>query len=204
MKLVQQVLLINLVMMVLGCANVPTQEMSDARQALKAARDVHAEQYALFVLQDAEQALVLAEENLQAGSFNQARDEAITAKERALRAYDMAVAIENAQTIWQTISTLFYAENDIDELLKQAHHAAQQGNVEDTVQFANKAYEQGEKLLNQIYLERTQMLINKFQNTSLTADELVILEHTKKAYQEQEGKKAYELIHPLVKLHSFD
>ncbi len=201
MKWVHQVLLSSLVVTVLGCANVPTQEMSDARQALKAAKNVRAEQYALFVLQEAEQALTQAEENLQAGLFNQAREEAILAKEGALRAYDMAIAIENAQIIWQTISTLFYSENDIDELLKKAHTAAQRGDVENTVQFANKAYEQGEKLLNQIYLERTHLLINKLKSIALSNDVLLILEKAEQAYREQEGKKAYELVHPLFKSH---
>lgn len=199
MKLVRQVLLSYLIGMVLGCANVPTQEMSDARQALKAAKNVHAEQYASLVLQDAEQTLIQAEENLQTGLFNQARSDAVAAKEKALRAYDMAVAIENAQTIWQTISALFYDENNINELLKKAHNAAQQGDTENTIQFANKAYTQGEKLLNQIYLERTHLIIDKLRGKSLSDDELDILVKAEKAYQEQDGKKAYELVHSIIK-----
>jgi len=201
MKWVHQVLLGSLVAAVLGCANVPTQEMSDARQALKAAKNVRAEQYAFFVLQQSEQALTQAEENLQAGLFHQAREEAVLAKEEALRAYEMAIAIENAQIIWQTISTLFYSENDIDELLKKARTAAQQGDVENTVQFANKAYEQGEKLLDQIYLERAHLLINKLKAITLSADVLLILKKAEQAYREQEGKRAYELVHPLIKSH---
>lgn len=199
MKLVRQVLLCSLIGMVLGCANVPTQEMSDARQALKAAKNVHAEQYATLVLQDAEQTLTQAEENLQTGLFDMARSDAVAAKEKALRAYDMAVAIENAQTIWQTISALFYDENNINELLKKAHYAAQQGDSVNTIQFANKAYTQGEKLLNQIYLERAHFLIDKLKNRSLSDEQQMMLSKAEKAYQDQEGKKAYELVHSLLK-----
>ena len=87
-----------LLLSVLACATVPpVQEMSDARQAIEAAREAGAETYATGQLQQAQNSLVAAEGYLQTGTSNaywQARKAAISAKETA---FDALLTSRNAQ-----------------------------------------------------------------------------------------------------------
>jgi len=69
-----------------GCAGVPAQEMSNARQAIKAARDAGAEQVAPKELNEAQKALERAEVNLQKRDYRNARRNAVEAKGRATEA----------------------------------------------------------------------------------------------------------------------
>ena len=64
----------------------PVQEMSDARQAIAVAREAGAEDYAADELSEAERFLKSAEEKLSAEQYNDARRDALQAKERALDA----------------------------------------------------------------------------------------------------------------------
>ena len=73
-----------------GCATAPpVQEMSDARQAIAAAKEAGAEQLAVDELGRAETLLKKAEEFLTVGTSNaywQARNAAVDAKETAFEA----------------------------------------------------------------------------------------------------------------------
>jgi hypothetical protein len=69
-----------------GCAGMPLQQMSDARQAIRAAERAGAEQHAPELL-DAARALVkAASENLHKGEYRDARDEAELARDKAMEA----------------------------------------------------------------------------------------------------------------------
>ncbi len=70
----------------------PVQEMSDARQAIEAAREVHAEQYAPQKLRSAEDSMELATRTLEQGEYEAARMAATVAKALAIKARDAAVA----------------------------------------------------------------------------------------------------------------
>jgi len=75
-----------------ACAIVPpVQEMSDARQALDAARKAGAEAHASKDLQSAEALLQNAEHALQEGDYKQARKNAEAAQSRAVAAQDKAL-----------------------------------------------------------------------------------------------------------------
>ena len=64
-----------------GCvAAAPVQEMSDARQAIQAAVEAGAEDYAVLPLQDARRFLGDAEVNLQRKAYTGARNDAREAK----------------------------------------------------------------------------------------------------------------------------
>lgn len=78
-----------------GCAVVraPAQEMSDARQAIQAAREADAERLAPVPFSQAEHYLNKATEALQQENYDQARQAAIVAKEQAMRARDKAAGI---------------------------------------------------------------------------------------------------------------
>jgi hypothetical protein len=69
-----------------GCAGVPAQEMSNARQAIRAARDAGAEQVAPQQLSEAQTLLEQAEGNLQRRDYRNARRNAVEARERATEA----------------------------------------------------------------------------------------------------------------------
>ena len=72
-----------LAILIAGCAAAPVQEMSDARQAVRAAVDAGAEEYAPDELKAAEKYLRQAEESLKTWNFGQARMNALGAKDRA-------------------------------------------------------------------------------------------------------------------------
>lgn len=76
-----------------GCARAPVQEMSDARQAITSARDAGADEHAPEDLASAEQRLADAEKALRAGDYEQARTNALAAKENAFKARDLAASL---------------------------------------------------------------------------------------------------------------
>jgi hypothetical protein len=89
-KLLPALLLLLSSWILASCAGLPTQEMSDARQALQAARQARAVNLAPGLLLAAEQELQTAEEALQAGNYPQAREAANHARTLAVRAFEKA------------------------------------------------------------------------------------------------------------------
>lgn len=79
-------------LLAVGCAATPpVQEMSDARQAVQAAREVDADRFAPQPLQRAEQHLEQATSRLDQGEYLAAREAAREAKRQAVYARDLAV-----------------------------------------------------------------------------------------------------------------
>jgi hypothetical protein len=80
-------LLIAILFIATGCGTAPpVQEMSDARQAIAAARDAGAEQMAAEDLRMAEAFLDSAQRKLSERAYAQARRDAVEAKNKALAA----------------------------------------------------------------------------------------------------------------------
>jgi hypothetical protein len=79
-------LLIALVFGLPGCAGAPVQEMSNARQAIKAAREAGAEKVVPETLSEAQTLLERAEVNLQRRAYRDARRDAIAARGKASEA----------------------------------------------------------------------------------------------------------------------
>ena len=74
-------------MLLVSCGTgPPVQEMSDARQAIAVAREAGAEERAAQELRDAEALLSSAQQKLTERSYDQARQDAIRAKLKALDA----------------------------------------------------------------------------------------------------------------------
>lgn len=70
--------------LVAGCVTAPpVQEMSDARQAIRAAEQADAGRVAADTLNDARRFLAEAEEQIQEGAYGPARMNAVRAKNRA-------------------------------------------------------------------------------------------------------------------------
>ncbi len=80
-------LVIILLLINAGCASIlPVQEMSDARQAVQAAREANAKHYAPTSLDEAERLLEQATQLLEMKNYHRARQSALAAKEMALKA----------------------------------------------------------------------------------------------------------------------
>lgn len=74
-----------------ACAGMPVQEMSDARQAVDAARKAGAETSAPEDLESAEKLLQDAEKALVDGDYSQAKESARAAKDKAVTAQDKSL-----------------------------------------------------------------------------------------------------------------
>ncbi len=75
-----------------GCAGAPLQEMSDARQAVRAAERAGAEKHAPEPLAEARQLVEQARLNMQKGEYKSAREDAEKAREKATEARRLAMA----------------------------------------------------------------------------------------------------------------
>lgn len=75
-----------------GCAGAPAQQMSDARQAIRAAEQAGAGQHAPELLAEAQQMVERARVNLQKGEYRQARDDADQARAKAIEARRLSEA----------------------------------------------------------------------------------------------------------------
>lgn len=198
-KIVPFKILVLSVTLVVGCATIPTQEMSDARQAIQAARKAQAEYYAPGSLAIAEQNLTQAEQHLEEKAYEQARLVAVLAKRQALNSYNMARSLDRAKRIWQTISELGDSTVVGRRLLEKAYLAASQNYIDKTIEWANKAYYEGEIILNRLRLKVVQKLIGqlKQRKNQLSLEERIILQSAEQAYIDKNGNKAYQLIAPL-------
>lgn len=79
--------LLTCVVLLSGCAaGPPVQEMSDARQAISAAREAGAADHAAGDLREAEDFLDSAVRSISRKDYDQARDDAVEAKNKALAA----------------------------------------------------------------------------------------------------------------------
>jgi hypothetical protein len=73
-----------------ACAGAPVQEMSNARQAIRAARDAGAEKAAPQKLSEAEALLIRAEDSLERRAYGEARRNAKAARDKAAEALGAA------------------------------------------------------------------------------------------------------------------
>lgn len=76
-----------------ACSTMPpVQEMSDARQAIRAAHEAKAAEFAPQKLRSAEDSMELATRTLEQGEYEAARMAASVAKALAIKARDAAIA----------------------------------------------------------------------------------------------------------------
>jgi nucleoid-associated protein YgaU len=110
--------------------------------------------------------------------------------DQAISAAEAAVAKAKANDwIWR----------DTEKFLKEAKEAAANGDGDTAVKMANKARGQAEAALNQYYLEQAKVM---FQEASavqgLNASQQNALSEADKAIRNAEGRKAYDLLTPLL------
>ena len=80
-----------------GCAGAPVQEMSNARQAIRAAEKAGATATAPVVMGEAKQLLKSAESHHRRGDYRAARDEAELARTKAIEARGLAETAKASQ-----------------------------------------------------------------------------------------------------------
>lgn len=85
-----RVSLVLICMGLVACAGAPVQEMSNARQAIKAAHAAGASETAPQALREAETLLDRAQGNLQRRAYKEARRDAIAARRKAAEALEAA------------------------------------------------------------------------------------------------------------------
>src|SRR5690242_6481957 len=73
-----------------ACASAPVQEMSDARQAIRAAQNAGASQKAATQLESAQTLMSAAEKSLQKRLYRAAKRDAVAAREQAVEAMQVA------------------------------------------------------------------------------------------------------------------
>ena len=76
-----------------ACAGAPVQEMSNARQAIRAAHDAGAERVAPQQLTEARAYMERAESSLQSRNYRDARRNAVAARGKAVEALDAVQAV---------------------------------------------------------------------------------------------------------------
>lgn len=79
-----------MLLFLLGCGSAPVQEMSEARQAIEAARVAGAEQHAPENFNKAQSFLKTAEDMLNDHHYGKARQSAAMARDEAIRAREAA------------------------------------------------------------------------------------------------------------------
>ncbi len=183
-----------------GCATAPTQEMSDARQAIQAARDAGAEKHAPEVLGNAETLLAKAEKSIAEDDYDPARADAVSAKKEAVKARNIALAIGAAQAVLDEADSLGVEARDSRKTLGKAREAAKAGDEETAVKLANLARRQGEDAINRYYLESAKLLLSEAEKKKgqMSPEQFADYQDADAAYRSQEGKRAYNLASQLV------
>ena len=90
---------------------------------------------------------------------------------------------------------------DTESFLKQAEDEAAKpdGDMDLAIKLANKARSQAELAVNQYYLEKAKVMYNEASAVSgLTANQQNSLADAGRAIQNAEGRKAYDLLTPLM------
>lgn len=183
-----------------GCATAPTQEMSDARQAIQAARDAGAAKHAPDALGSAEQLLGSAENSIEGGNYDGAREDAVAAKMKAVSARNIALAIGAAEAALNEANKMGAEWRDSRKMLDKARAAAKAGDESSAVKIANKAKQEGEMAVAQYYLESAkQMLADAAAyKGSMDAGQMARYMEAEQALANQNGRQAYDILSGLL------
>ncbi|MEQ6342035.1 MAG: LysM peptidoglycan-binding domain-containing protein [Gammaproteobacteria bacterium] len=183
-----------------GCATAPpTQEMSDARQALDAARRAEATRHAPDALEGAENLLSQAEEKLGAGAFTQAQRAALAAKEEATKARAMASAISAAKAVLSDAAAIDALSPEAQGLLLRAEIAAKVDDDQNAVRLAGEAAQRAKQDINNAYLAKAKSILDDAKTVqNIAAGQRAVLGSAEAAYRNREGKKSYELSRNLL------
>ena len=117
-------------------------------------------------------------------------DQGSAEADQAIAAAEAAIAKAKANDwIWR----------DTEKFLKQAEDAAAKGDSDAAISLANKARNQAELAENQYYLEQAKVMFREASAVQgLNASQQSALSEADKAIRNAEGRKAYDLLTPLL------
>ena len=122
-----------------GCAAVPSQEMSDARRALDAAREANAPELAPMAMARADGALQEASAALRAGQYDRARARAGMAREAAILARELAARITAVEAGIAAAREAGRPWQGAQEMLRQARIVSRDGDTPRALAIAERA-----------------------------------------------------------------
>ena len=196
-----------------ACAGVPTQEMSNARQALQAARAANADTHAPKSFSEAEQRLSKAERELSAHYYARARKDAVIARSDAITARNIALAIAAARAAVTAAEAEGAVSPATRDWLAKAESAAAAVREDDAVLAAGRAKEQAEDDLrvaremrraaeqeNQAWLSKAEPLLQEARQAEarMTPSQHDRLTDADAAFRHGQGRHAHELAAALL------
>jgi hypothetical protein len=182
-----------------ACAHAPPiQEMSDARQALQAARESGAGSYARTALDQAEGRLGQAERAIKADDYPEARAEALAAKDGAVSARRLTLSLRAAQASVEGAERAGVAVAQARADLDQARASAAE-NPGAAPELAERARASAESAVNQHYLEGARELLGSLDGRLplMSADDLNRYDAARAAFYGNEGRRSYDLARAL-------
>ncbi len=187
------------VLLTSSCTTQPYQEMSDARQAIKAAQQAKVWQYSTD-LTIAESYLKCAETALYQGQTEKARQFALLAKEQASQIHLLTLTLNTAYEQTQQLRYLDSPSINAEHSLEKAKQAIQSQETEHALHYAQEALRISEQQLNQYYLKLTQKQLETIHAhlTVLNEEDKLRLQAVEQAYQQQGGILAHSLLTPLM------
>lgn len=182
--------------LLVSCASIPNQELSDARQAIQIAREAEAEKYAPENLSQAIALLSDSEEAALDGEHESALNKAVQSKQAALSARRLAMVIGAAYRVLAQAEAIQVLWRDSEKLLQKAIQAARDGEIQQAVRLAEQVVEQGEMAINQYYLENVRLKLQavKSRQAELSDRNKRLIEQVETAYRNHQGQRAYELL----------
>ncbi len=108
-------------------------------------------------------------------------------------------AINSAKAAIAKAKSVNWIWRDTQKILKKAEDAAKAGDEAKAIKLANKARGQAELAVNQYYLEKAKVLYAEASKASgLSGSQQSALDAAAAAIGNAEGRKAYDLLNPLV------
>ena len=178
-----------------ACSHVPPiQEMSDARQAVQAAREAGAGRYARSALDQAEGRLVKAERAIKSYDYPEARTEALAAREGASAARRLALSLRAAQASLEGADRAGVPVPQARADLGEARRAAAGGRATEATELAERARTAAEADLNQHYLDSARDLLAGLEKrvSAMSPEDLERYSAARVAFHGNEGRRAYE------------
>lgn len=133
-----------------NCAySPPLQEMSDARQSIRAATEVGVNRYFPTIMQKITEQLADAEKNLDLANYQDAEQQALIAKNDAIRIRNLVIKLlAIMEIITQYGNKIFDLAAEIKILIQQALDASLNNNEDLTMLLIERAYQQSQLLIN--------------------------------------------------------
>lgn len=123
-----------------SCASLPpTQEMSDARQALQTAEEIGARQILEARMQRVESLLRRAEQRLSVREYGLARGDALAARQNASRIRAIVWSIKQAQEAMASLTADDPRRPEVKRLIDTAITAARDGEDEHAIELSRRA-----------------------------------------------------------------